>query len=521
MFENIFDNSVALFVQAVLLILCTISVARKLAKRRQVRLPQFFPVAYCVLIWSAFATLRYAVQTDFVIYFSVFLPYVLSAFALIFLLRFAMSFYNIRVTRHVITVACIFPLNVLLAVILSYVGVLNGNSWGSMMRTNAEVVSEHYNTVAGGMGPWMKIALIVSICIAVGIFLMALTKHSKLTKIYRPPSEKVLVGMIFLFFGYGLTIINLKLPFFDIFALGAFIIALGMFFKSTLKSQGLVFLAQAKKDIIQCLDQCIFILDDEKKIVFCNEKAEETLGQRRGDSYSALIERLDKESVKRVKVKAEENGLDYYFDIGGEQHIYNLREKPIFDKKERQIGAYAVYSDVTQNRKLIQRLEEGAGRDALTGLHNRSMMEKLKVELDRPGSLPLAVIIFDLNDLKKTNDNYGHQSGDIMLRVCGEALTEKTPPTAQAGRIGGDEFMVLLPQTAGLEAEAVMHDVKEYLKSVNDYPFKVVMAMGCAIKENENKALGEVMEEADKAMYEDKKKLKGGGEIRSMETNLI
>jgi diguanylate cyclase (GGDEF)-like protein len=521
MFENIFDNSVALFIQAVLLIICVISVARKLAKRRYVRLPQFFAVAYCVLIWSAVAALRYVIHVDIVIYLTVFLPYVISAFALIFLFRFILSFYNIRVTRHVLTVACIFPINILLVTIFSYAGVLNSNGWGSLMRSNAEVSFEPYNTVTGVAGPWMKISLIVSVCIAAAMFLIALRNHSKLTKIYRPASEKVLTGTIFILIGYGLTIISIRLPFFDVFALGSFIIALGLFFKSTLKSQGLVFLAQAKKDIIQYLDQCIFILDDEKKIVFCNEMAEKTLDQRRGDSYLALIERLGKETAKCVKLKGDENGQDYYFNVGEELRIYNLREKPIFDKKERQIGAFAVYSDVTQNRKLIQRLEEGAGRDALTGLHNRSMMEKLKVELDKPESLPLAVVIFDLNDLKVTNDNYGHQSGDVMLRVCGDALTEKAPPTAQAGRIGGDEFMLLLPQTAGLEAEAVMHDVRQYLKNVRDYPFNIVMAMGCGIKENENQKLNEVMEIADKAMYADKKKIKGGAEIRSMETKLI
>jgi diguanylate cyclase (GGDEF)-like protein len=108
-----------------------------------------------------------------------------------------------------------------------------------------------------------------------------------------------------------------------------------------------------------------------------------------------------------------------------------------------------------------------------------------------------------------------------MLRVCGEALMEKCPPTAQSGRIGGDEFLVLLPHTAKLEAEAVMEAIREYLTGIEEYPYKIVMSMGSAVKDRADDDINTVMVAADEAMYANKKMIKGAANIRSVETQLV
>jgi diguanylate cyclase (GGDEF)-like protein len=530
-------NGVALFLHGLLVVFCVISVGRMLMRRKYVRLPQFFIIAFCVLAWSIAAILRYVVPNEGVVYLTSFIPYVFSVFALIALFRFMMVFYNMNIFRkpHVLAAACVLPVSLLAAVVLSYIGYLDGSGWADLFRVHDAhsaapfIVTPpyleggvQYNAVVGAKGVLLHIVSVFSILLASGLFAAALANHFKLPKICRPGSEKVLTGTVLVLTGYIISTFNSNAAasFFDVFSLTFFIIALRFFFNSTMESQGLVFLAQARSGILQNFEHCIFILNEDKNIVYCNDKAENTLNQHIGDSYQMLMERLEKNSKKCVKLSSEESGHDYYFDDKGEVTVYNLREKPIFDKKQNQIGTYAIYSDVTLNRKLIQRLEEGAGRDALTGLHNRSMMEKLKKELDKPSSLPLAILIFDLNDLKVTNDVHGHQAGDIMLRVCGGALTDNVPPTAQSGRIGGDEFMVLIPQTARLEAEALMDEVRNYLKEIKDYPFKIVMSMGCSIKEREDQEMRGLMEEADQAMYADKKRIKGGN-VRNTETQLF
>jgi diguanylate cyclase (GGDEF)-like protein len=109
-----------------------------------------------------------------------------------------------------------------------------------------------------------------------------------------------------------------------------------------------------------------------------------------------------------------------------------------------------------------------------------------------------------------------------MLRACGEALSsEKIPPTSQAGRIGGDEFLMLLPNTGKMEAESVMEEIRAYLDSIEGYPYKIVMSLGTAVKTHEDDDIMAVMEEADMAMYKNKKLLKGGAEIRNTETILV
>lgn len=107
-------------------------------------------------------------------------------------------------------------------------------------------------------------------------------------------------------------------------------------------------------------------------------------------------------------------------------------------------------------RRSNEKLTELSSTDPLTGLFNRRhFMHSLAVEVDRTirYEQPLSFAIFDVDHFKRLNDTYGHQTGDDVLRGFGTLLKSAIRTTDVAGRYGGEEFCVILPQTASVGAE--------------------------------------------------------------------
>ena len=164
-----------------------------------------------------------------------------------------------------------------------------------------------------------------------------------------------------------------------------------------------------------------------------------------------------------------------------------------------------------------------AYRDGLTGVGNRTAFQERLTELEKEKKqLPgIAIIMFDVNDLKLINDNQGHQKGDQLL-VCSAEII-KTAAESVKGicyRIGGDEFVCIL---SGEEvASRCEKAIVRFKKAMDDYnsvkgqPFRISIASGYAVydKLQENEMLMDVYQQADARMYENKQQIKAKQNIR-------
>ncbi len=117
---------------------------------------------------------------------------------------------------------------------------------------------------------------------------------------------------------------------------------------------------------------------------------------------------------------------------------------------------------------LHERLKRAVNTDALTGLHNfRYFYDRLEEEIaraERRGT-PLAVAYFDIDGLKRVNDSHGHIAGDAVLRTLGSAIDGHVRTEDVPARYGGDEFAIVMPETAREEAEKVVDRLMELLDS--------------------------------------------------------
>jgi diguanylate cyclase (GGDEF)-like protein len=161
--------------------------------------------------------------------------------------------------------------------------------------------------------------------------------------------------------------------------------------------------------------------------------------------------------------------------------------------------------DITARKKAEAYLEYLGKHDVLTQLRNRAFYIEELNRLARKGPWPLAVIAIDMNGLKEANDEHGHAAGDDMLRRVGEVLAKAVDAPACAARIGGDEFMVLLPASDERGAEAIKERILSLLELNNQfYPGQAVsLSMGVACCDSGSQVEATVSR-ADQAMYAEK-----------------
>ncbi|MFB6240252.1 MAG: GGDEF domain-containing protein, partial [Gemmatimonadota bacterium] len=158
-------------------------------------------------------------------------------------------------------------------------------------------------------------------------------------------------------------------------------------------------------------------------------------------------------------------------------------------------------------QRLLEEMKERARTDELTGLANRrELMDRLEEEIDRARRYgdPLSVAILDLDRFKEINDTLGHQAGDDVLSRLGELLAEETRAPDVAGRYGGEEFAVVLPETGREEARRLAERVREAVEELDfeadGEPFGVTCSVGLAELE-EDEEMDDLVKRADDALY--------------------
>ena len=163
-------------------------------------------------------------------------------------------------------------------------------------------------------------------------------------------------------------------------------------------------------------------------------------------------------------------------------------------------------TDITARKKAEAYLEFLGKHDALTKLKNRSFYIDEMNRLERKGPFPVTAVAVDLNGLKTVNDQLGHAAGDALLRRAGEVLGKAVEKPSHAARIGGDEFVLLLPGVDERGGAAVIDSIRQLLEVNNQFysGMPLSFAMGAATAQD-GERLEIMLQRADAAMYAEKR----------------
>ncbi|MGM0495346.1 MAG: PocR ligand-binding domain-containing protein, partial [Bacillota bacterium] len=187
---------------------------------------------------------------------------------------------------------------------------------------------------------------------------------------------------------------------------------------------------------------------------------------------------------------------------------------PIKDSEGNNIGVVLVFRDVTEKKKTEREIRYLSEHDYLTGVYNRRFFQNSFDALINNMNLPIAIMMIDVNGLKIINDAYGHNVGDMALKIVSNVLNQIFSDNEVIARLGGDEFAVLFSDPKSL------NKIQEYKNQINEslskHPINKVaisLAIGYAISSDPTVELDEIFKEAENEMY--RHKISVGVNVRS------
>lgn len=242
-----------------------------------------------------------------------------------------------------------------------------------------------------------------------------------------------------------------------------------------------------------------------------------------------LVPELGKHSIGRSAVEAftcypaivkcVELGGEFDLKLNAPDPLYvHARLWPIRDREDRSAGSIVTFVDITERVLLERKLQKLASTDGLTDLFNKNTLiehaQRTLKELsnESPG---IAFIMFDVDHFKKVNDTFGHEAGDLVLAGVAEVIRRVLDGNGIAGRYGGDEFVLCLPDTSAQEARAYSERIRAEVERMEifaqDRRVEVTSSVGAAHARraamigSAEPDMQTLMRQADQALYRAKK----------------
>ena len=271
--------------------------------------------------------------------------------------------------------------------------------------------------------------------------------------------------------------------------------------------------------IINTIPDIIFYKDKQSRYLggnkaffkgFFGKKKSEVIGKNDFELHQdkevakAFIER-DQEILKNKEDKYTEINI-----LNKDDKILYLEsvKTPLINEKGEAWGIVGVARDMTKRKELEDMLTQMSYTDKLTGLYNRAYFEEQINKLDDNEYYPLTLIIGDLNGLKAVNDNLGHLEGDKLLVEIAKVLKGSCRKEDLVFRWGGDEFIILLPNSDYKLGKEICNRIQLNCKNTDKTPIPLSISLGVSTKINKQKDIDEILKEAEDMMYIEKLKTK-------------
>lgn len=171
---------------------------------------------------------------------------------------------------------------------------------------------------------------------------------------------------------------------------------------------------------------------------------------------------------------------------------------------ENDIEIVGVSRNIEERKNAEQKVLYLSFHDQLTGLFNRRYFEDEILRIDKEENLPLTIILADVNGLKLTNDVFGHITGDKLLVKISEVMKNECRYSDIIARIGGDEFIFLMPNTNEEDAKKIIERIKHTLKIKSGEKLVLSVAFGTATKSEIKQNIGNTFVDAENEMYQNK-----------------
>lgn len=272
------------------------------------------------------------------------------------------------------------------------------------------------------------------------------------------------------------------------------------------------------RSLVESTDDSIYLVDRNYRYLFMNRKHLYRLGllgsqfveQPYGRFHSARETKVFKEKADKVFASGKSMQFEYRSTRDGYYFLQTF--SPVKDQDGNIIAITVVSKEITERRKIEEKLRTLSFTDSMTGLYNRRgffAMATQQLKLANRDRKKRFLISADLDGLKTINDTYGHQEGDHALIEVAIILKENFRESDIIARIGGDEFVILAIETPESDVDLLVARIKSSLDLHNvqaKKPYELSLSIGMSSYDPESPvSIDDLLSGADRLMYEEKK----------------
>jgi diguanylate cyclase (GGDEF)-like protein/PAS domain S-box-containing protein len=293
------------------------------------------------------------------------------------------------------------------------------------------------------------------------------------------------------------------------------------------RNQMLSIIPVARDTLIESMQDSMIVLDAARQIIDINPAALKLFGFSAEQVIGRPIDEVMspwKESLFHLRGKMEAEGEISFTQDGNEKYL-DIQISPLKKIRGKSSGQILILRDVTKRvlmeqknqqalqdiQNLQQQLYESSIHDDLTGLYNRRYLDEVlprEIANAARSNQPISFVMMDIDHFKLINDTYGHIIGDQVLQNVSHCLKEQTRAGDMVFRFGGEEFLAILVNSP---SDAAVHYAERWLQSLQEHnishqgkEIRITMSMGVAEFNRDGDTFMEVLQAADKAMYQAK-----------------
>ena len=212
------------------------------------------------------------------------------------------------------------------------------------------------------------------------------------------------------------------------------------------------------------------------------------------------------------------------FELKIDNKYYEFKITDIIENNKK-IGEIYIFQDVTEKKVFVEKLKHNAKYDFLSQLYNRHEFYRLSKIALKSSSSPVTVMLIDIDHFKNINDTYGHILGDLVIKKVASIIKTIGNKNSINGRFGGEEFILLLPNTdknsAKIESERLRRNIEESSVYFKNITVKFTISIGVHSEDIiSNYKLEELVHKADQALYEAKNKGRNRVDFYKSEENM-
>ncbi|HOM35256.1 MAG TPA: diguanylate cyclase [Clostridia bacterium] len=265
--------------------------------------------------------------------------------------------------------------------------------------------------------------------------------------------------------------------------------------------------------ILNSTAEAIYGVDTEGICTFCNKSCLRILGYETEDRllgkkmHELLFDSTDERTCKVIEYMKKGRALhidNIKFLKADKSTIHVELHSYLQYKNDKVIGAVVTFLDISQKISDMECIRYLSYHDVLTDLPNRRFFEKKIKEVDVSDNLPYSVIFADINGLKITNDIFGHDIGDRLILRSAHAMKNNVSKDTFIARVGGDDFIVLLPKTDREEAYDIMNAVKEEIHNARIAAITCSISIGSETITDNKTSIDQAINMAEDRMYREK-----------------